>query len=191
MHISSYDYICNPAIVIISLGGSHFGSRETMPVSNQNGETSKDTDVDILVFVGSSVLYCRLVKQLSLFVTVSILNLQFFVWAFSKSLIVACVVTLLWRHTDSLCFKKCQCGCFPPTSAITHKKLTLTTSCLLLGFYTGIQHQRLGKKNKVYQLRLKEAALFLLVLCIVSRNYKTGKFLFRACIDIPLSLHWS
>ena len=191
VHISSYDYICNPAFVIISLGSSHFGSRESMPVSHQNGETSKDIDVDVLVFVGSSVLYCRLVKQLSLFVTVSILNLQFFVWAFSKSLIMACVVTLLWRHTDSLCFKKCQCDFFPPTSAITHKKLTLTTNCLLLGFYTGMQHQRLGKNNIVYQLLLKEAALFLLILFIVGRNCKTGKLLFRACIDIPLPLQWS
>ena len=35
-YLSSYDYIENPVLFIISLEDSHFGSRENMLVSHQN-----------------------------------------------------------------------------------------------------------------------------------------------------------
>ena len=46
-----------PVLLIVSLEGSYFGSRESMPVSHQGSQTSKEIGVDTLVFVGSSVSY--------------------------------------------------------------------------------------------------------------------------------------
>ena len=78
-YLTSCYYIFNPILFIISFEGSPFGSKESMPVSYQNSQTSKEIGLDISIFVGSSVLYWHIVKQSSIFVTASILNLRFFV----------------------------------------------------------------------------------------------------------------
>ena len=41
MFLSSYDYTFNPLIFIISLQGSHFGSRESTPISHFHTKTVK------------------------------------------------------------------------------------------------------------------------------------------------------
>ena len=43
--------------LIISLESSYFGSRETVPVTHQNSQTSKEIVVDISLFLGPYVLY--------------------------------------------------------------------------------------------------------------------------------------
>ena len=50
-------------LVIISLEGSHFRYMESMPVSQQNSQISKEVGVDISAFLGSSVLYWHIAKQ--------------------------------------------------------------------------------------------------------------------------------
>ena len=54
-YLNLHDYIFNPVLFIISLEGSHFGSRESMPVSNQLNQTSKEIEVDISIFLGSFI----------------------------------------------------------------------------------------------------------------------------------------
>ena len=63
-YLNSYGYIFNTRIFIVSLKNSHFGSQESMPVSYQNNETSKEIGGDIsisnrpLYFVQSSSIFC-------------------------------------------------------------------------------------------------------------------------------------
>ena len=40
-YLNSYDYIFNSVLFITSLEGSYFPSRERIPVSHQNNQTSK------------------------------------------------------------------------------------------------------------------------------------------------------
>ena len=67
-YLSSYEYNFNPVLFIISLEGSHFGSRESIPISHQNSQTSKE------ILLGSSVLCWHIVKQSSIFVSASVFN---------------------------------------------------------------------------------------------------------------------
>ena len=98
---------------ITSLQGSHSGQGESIPISNQNSQTSKEIEVDISVFLGYSVSYCRIVKHSCDFVAVSFFSFQYFV-----TLIVNYVVfPMQASHTMSsylgnsrmyfLCFEKC------------------------------------------------------------------------------------
>ena len=90
-YINSYDYVFNPVLFVISVEGNHFGSRESMPVSQQKRQISKEIGADISIFSGFSALYWHIVKQSFIFVTASIItiiNLRFFVWVFCKTLIV-------------------------------------------------------------------------------------------------------
>ena len=124
-YLTSCYYIFNPVLFIISFEGSPFGSKESMPVSYQNSQTSKEIGLDISIFVGSSVLYWHIVKQSSIFVTASILNLRFFVWVFSKivdyvaflhAVMVYYVQLVGYINNELLCFKKCQHEFFSSTS---------------------------------------------------------------------------
>ena len=54
-YLNSYDYDFDPVLFIISLEGSLFGARESMSVSHQNSQTSKEIEVDISIFVCLSV----------------------------------------------------------------------------------------------------------------------------------------
>ena len=56
-YLNSYDCIFNPVHFIINLEGNHFRSRLKIPVSHQDSQTSEKIDVDISIFLGSSVLY--------------------------------------------------------------------------------------------------------------------------------------
>ena len=49
-YLNSYEYIFNPALFIINLEGRHFGSRESIPISHQNSQTSKEIVVDTHFF---------------------------------------------------------------------------------------------------------------------------------------------
>ena len=53
-YLNSYYDIFNPVLFIISLESSNFGSRESM-FHMKNSQTSKDIEVDISMFLGSSV----------------------------------------------------------------------------------------------------------------------------------------
>lgn len=48
--LNSYDYTLNPVFFIISLQGSHFGSMESIPISRQNCQSSKETMLDTFFF---------------------------------------------------------------------------------------------------------------------------------------------
>ena len=48
--------IFNPILFIIGLEGSHFESRESIPVSHQNSQTSKQIGLDMSILAGCSVL---------------------------------------------------------------------------------------------------------------------------------------
>ena len=81
-YLSAEDHICNPVLFIISLDGSHFGSRESIPISHQNSQNFREIVVDISIFLGSSVLYCHMVQPSSIFVTASIFNCRSFLPVF-------------------------------------------------------------------------------------------------------------
>ena len=51
----SYYYIFNPVLFVISVEHRHFGSRENMPVSHQNLQTSTDIGADSSIHFGPSV----------------------------------------------------------------------------------------------------------------------------------------
>ena len=91
-YLNAEDHICNPVLFVISLDGSHFGSRESTPISHQNSQNSKETVVDISILLGFSVLYCHMVQPSSIFVTTSIFNCRSFLPVFLKILILDCVV---------------------------------------------------------------------------------------------------
>ena len=61
-YLNSYDYIFHIVLFILSFEDRHFESREYMPVSHQNSQTSKEIDADISIFFGSFVLYWYIVK---------------------------------------------------------------------------------------------------------------------------------
>ena len=67
-YLSSNDYTYNPVLFIISLGGSHFESRESIPISHHKNQSSIEMAIDISIFLGFSVLYRHLVKKSSIFV---------------------------------------------------------------------------------------------------------------------------
>ena len=91
-YLNSYYYIFNLVLFVIRSEGSHFGYSESITISHQNSQTSEKIGADVSIFLGSSVLYWHIVKQSSIFVIASIFNLRFFLWAFSKTLIVDYVV---------------------------------------------------------------------------------------------------
>ena len=91
-YLNAEDHICNPVLFVISLDGSHVGSRESTPISHQNSQNSKETVVDISILLGFSVLYCHMVQPSSIFVTTSIFNCRSFLPVFLKILILDCVV---------------------------------------------------------------------------------------------------
>ena len=49
-YLNSYDYIFHIVLFILSFEDRHFESREYMPVSHQNSQTSKEIDADISMF---------------------------------------------------------------------------------------------------------------------------------------------
>ena len=69
---------------------------------------------------------------------------------------------------DFLCFQKYPHNFFFQYHPSTYKILTSTTNTWNLLFYISTEHLKLRKSNKI---------LFLLVVGIVSRNYKTKKIL--------------
>ena len=48
-HLNSYDYFFNPVLFIICLEGSHFRSMESIFVSRQNSQASKERGVDMSI----------------------------------------------------------------------------------------------------------------------------------------------
>ena len=70
-YLNSYDYIFHPMFSIKSWKGSNSRCRESMSVSYQNNQTSKEIGVDISIFVGTSVLYWHVVKQSFIFLQLS------------------------------------------------------------------------------------------------------------------------
>ena len=61
-YLHSYECIFNPVLFITSFYGSHFGSRENVPVSHQNSQTSIEIGADISIFFGPSVLHWHIVQ---------------------------------------------------------------------------------------------------------------------------------
>ena len=61
--LNSYDYIFNPALFIVNLESSRFGSRENIPVSQQNSQTFKEICAHISIFFDSSFMlaYCTVI----------------------------------------------------------------------------------------------------------------------------------
>ena len=58
--MTTLDYITTlliPLLYIKSLESSHSGSKESLPVSHQNSQNSKEIGIDISIFLDSSILY--------------------------------------------------------------------------------------------------------------------------------------
>ena len=145
----SYYYIFNLVLFIVSSEGSSFGTRESMPVLHQ---TSKEIGADISVFVGSCVLCWHIVKQSSIFVTVSIFNLRCFVLVFSKTLKLGCM--------DFICFKECPQDFFFSNTA--HAPTRHLHQQQTLGYFTFMQAWKIRSWARVRELvNLKSQCFFL------------------------------
>ena len=48
-YLNSYDYVFNPVLFIVSLEGSHFWFRESMSLSHQDSQTSRERGRDIWI----------------------------------------------------------------------------------------------------------------------------------------------
>ena len=75
---NSYNYIFNIVHFTRILKGSLFGSWESIPVSHQNSQTSKEIGEDMTIFLGSSVLCWHMVKAIAHFCY----SLNFHLWNF-------------------------------------------------------------------------------------------------------------
>ena len=60
-YLNLYDYIFNPVLSIVTLEGSHFGSSEDTPVSQQNSQTSKKIGLNISILLSSWVIHWHIV----------------------------------------------------------------------------------------------------------------------------------
>ena len=93
-YLNSYDYIFNPVFFIISLEGSHFGSRENLHVWQENSQTSKEIGVKYLNIYRLLCFLLTHSKAIIHFCCSFKFQPSFFVWVFSKTLIVHCVIFL-------------------------------------------------------------------------------------------------
>ena len=118
--------------------GSYSGSKESMPVSHQNTQSSKKIELYISMFLSSSVLCWYLLNQSSIFVTASIINLQFFV-DFDRGLysfLHAVIEHYLWLADNGLSMlPEMPTWFFPPTPPMhpqdTYIKEKIFASALL------------------------------------------------------------
>ena len=116
--------------------------------------TSKEIEVNISIFLDYSVLCWHIIKLLCDFVSVSILNLQFFS-SFSRNLIVDCgsYDTLrlasgsFWEQTF-YSSRSALLKFFLKLHSCAYKTLTLKTNSWLQEFYTVMAHVKLCKTCK-------------------------------------------
>lgn len=82
----------NSVLSIMSLEGSHFGSKECMPVSDQSTQTSKEIGIYTSIYLPYVMrTYDEAIVQLLAITTASSFHLWLFAWVFSNTLIVDCV----------------------------------------------------------------------------------------------------
>ena len=93
MYLNSRNYYFNPVLFPISLEWKAV-ILDLGKVCLLNTKTSKQIEVGISIYIGASVLFWngKAIFQLLATITTSTFILWLFVWAFSKSLIVDCVV---------------------------------------------------------------------------------------------------